>query len=106
MPGEDEGAALVGRVGPRRVQQPPIWRQAGGQPSQGVSGALRPSLRTADNQIASSHGNVDGVRMVCKDRRVQVIERLDLCLVSVGEQVVERVAAQVGARHLCTPRCN
>ena len=59
-------------------------------------------MRTADNQIASSHGNVDGVRMVCKDRRVQVIERLDLCLVGVGEQVVERVATQMGARHLCS----
>ena len=59
-------------------------------------------MRTADNQIASSHGNVDGVRMVRKDRRVQIVERLDLCLVGIGEQVVERVATQMGAWHLCS----
>ena len=77
MPGQDQGAALVGLVGPGSVHQP----------------------RVGDDQVAGFEWDVDSVVAVHKDRMAEVVDGLDLGAVGVGQDVVEVDAFAVGARY-------
>ena len=75
MPGQDQGAALVGLVGPGSVHQP----------------------RVGDDQVAGFEWDVDGVVAVHEDGMAEVVDGLNLGAVGTGQEVVEVYALAVGA---------